>query len=70
MAENNVQLFANFTKLSRSRHSEFTLESTTKAKLFKGNFYGTQMDKQQMVINFGTVVKVRARNTYLCLAFV
>ena len=24
----------------------------------------------RMVINFGTVVKVRARNTYLCLAFV
>lgn len=41
MAENGVQLFANFTKLFRSRHSEFTLESTTKAKLFKGHFYGT-----------------------------
>lgn len=41
MAENNVQRFANFTKLYRSRHSEFTVESTTKPKLFKGHFYGT-----------------------------
>ena len=41
MAENNVHLFANVTKLYRSRHRESTLESTTNAKLFKGYFYGT-----------------------------
>ena len=41
MAESNVQLFANFTELYRLSHSEFTLESTTKAKLFKKHFCGT-----------------------------
>ena len=43
MAESNVQLFANFTELYRliMSHSEFTLESTIKAKLFKKHFYGT-----------------------------
>ena len=41
MAKNNVHLFANVTKLYRSTHSESTLESITKAKLFKGHFYGT-----------------------------
>lgn len=70
MAENNVHLFANVTKLYRSRHSESTLESTQKQSYLKGIFMVRRWIDNKMVINFGTVVKARALNTYHCLALV
>ena len=70
MAENNVHLLLMLLNCTDRGLASLHYRVKQKQSYLRGIFMVRRWINNKMVINFGTVVKVRARNTYLCLAFV